>query len=153
MSKKKSFVSGTIDDFKVKLSEFNKSSETFTTVSSGLTRRIVLPNGAKMRFFGSENGNQIIDGAFLVQMVQHEIDEYIESKGVPSYKMVHDVQMFNTKLINKRLKETATCHWNRHERVLLEYCSQAWLYIHGALRKRPKNRKKERTAYIHWVFE
>ena len=154
---KKTFVCGTIDSYRQTVSKYSKKGETFQTVSSGMTRRIILPNGAKMRFFGTEAKGQIVEGAFLVQMVQREIDEYIAKNGIPAHHQVHDVQMFNLPLIKRRLTsrpqpiigiDINACYWNTahklgyisdelYERGLKTAKKKGLLISIGCLNKKP----------------
>jgi hypothetical protein len=154
---KKTFVCGTINSYRQTVSKYAKNGESFQTISSGMTRRIVLPNGAKMRFFGTEARGQIVDGAFLVQMVQREIDDYIAKKGTPQHRVVHDVQMFNLPMIKHRLAnrpqpvigiDINACYWNTahqlgyisdelHARGLSTAKKKGLLISIGCLNKKP----------------
>ena len=98
---KKSFNKGTIEKYRSTLSKCIANKETFTTYSSGMSRKIILPTGVNMRFFGTESSNNRISGAFIVQMVQREIDAYIEANGIPTYNYVSDVQLFNLPKIKR----------------------------------------------------
>jgi hypothetical protein len=120
--KKSSFEAGTIDKFKSALKYAIENKESFKTVSNGMSRSIVLNTGTKLKYFGTEKNHSRIAGAFLVPMVQREIDQYIEEHGVPSHYQVRDVQQFNLTRIRKLLstkKKTPiigldinACYWN-----------------------------------------
>jgi hypothetical protein len=123
MKTKKSFLSGTIDKYKTSLVDCQQNKETFTTISSGLSRKIVFPSGTQLKYFGSPNKERnLISGAFLVTMVQREIDKYVEEHGVPSCMPVRDVQQFNLGKIKKVLAskkrvpvvgiDINACYWN-----------------------------------------
>lgn len=101
MSKKKTFLSGDIDKYRETLDYSIVAKESFSTISTGLTRRIVLPTGVNLKFFGKQGKNGLVEGAFLVNMVQKEIDKYIEKNGVPEAHQPSQVQTFNTKRINQ----------------------------------------------------
>jgi hypothetical protein len=170
---KKSFANGTIADYRDNLSKFTKNGETFETISSGLTRRIVLPNGAKIRFFGTEQKGQVIDGAFLVQMVQKEIDSYIAKNGIPEHQQIHDVQMFDISLIQKKLLnkpkpvigiDINACYWNTahklgyisdslYERGLKAAKKKGLLISIGCLNKKPIIKKYQNGKLISTRFD
>ena len=101
MSKKKTFLSGDIDKYRETLDYSIVAKESFSTISTGLTRRIVLSTGVNLKFFGKQGKNGLVEGAFLVNMVQKEIDKYIEKNGVPEAHQPSQVQTFNTKRITQ----------------------------------------------------
>ena len=119
---KANFRQGNVEDYKGFVSDAAANKETFTTISSGLTRTIVFPSGSKAKFFGSPNGNNIVDGAFLVRMVQKDVDEYIDKHGVPAYTEHRDVQQFNLSKIREAIDskkqvpilsiDINACYWN-----------------------------------------
>lgn len=122
MAKKKAFNGGSIVNYEKSLISCIKNEESFTTISSGLSRRIVYDNGVKVRFFGSNANSQLIEGAFLVQMVQRDIDKFIDKNGIPHFEKTPDVQQFNVEKIKSSLKEIKpkpilgldinACYWN-----------------------------------------
>jgi hypothetical protein len=136
--KKTTFNGGNIDKYEHSLKSCMSNGESFTTISSGLSRKIVFENGLKLRYFGTAKNNQLIDGAFLVQMVQREIDKYIETKGIPKHTKVPDVQQFNLDKIKESLKskkpvavigiDINACYWNVAHK--LGYISEN-LYLRG----------------------
>lgn len=119
---KSTFTLGNVDDYKVFLSSAISNKESFTTISSGLSRKILFPSGAKARYFGGNTKSNIVEGAFLVQMVEKDIDRYIEKHGIPNYIEYRDVQQFNTKKISELLQtkknkpilsiDINACYWN-----------------------------------------
>jgi hypothetical protein len=118
--KKTSYFNGDIDKFQDTLSYAQSSKASFKTISSGLSRKIVLDNGVKLRFFGKQGRNNLIDGAFLVKMVQRDIDKWIEKNGEHPYVKPSMIQVFNHKSIERVLKGQRTpivgidinsCYW------------------------------------------
>lgn len=120
--KKTTFNGGSIDKYENSLKTCMSNGESFTTISSGLSRKIVFENGMKLRYFGTAKNNQLIDGAFLVQMVQREIDIYVDTNGIPKFNKVPDVQQFNIDKIRHNIKsdkplavigiDINACYWN-----------------------------------------
>jgi len=151
------FNKGTIEKYRSTLSKCIANKETFSTYSSGMSRRIILPTGVKMKFFGSENNNSRISGAFMVQMVQREIDAYIEKNGIPTHNVVSDVQLFNLPKINAVIAgkkkpivgiDINACYWNTAHKLGyisdslyqrgLDTCKKEGLLIAiGCLNKKP----------------
>jgi hypothetical protein len=156
MGKKTSYHKGTIEKYRSSLEECIRNEESFVTVTSGMSRKIVLPNGISMKYFGSQNNTSLIDGAYLVQMVQHEIDAYIELHGVPSYNEIADVQLFNIPNIERAIKnqepilgiDINACYWNTayhlgyiskelYERGIQKVKKAGLLISIGCLNKKP----------------
>lgn len=111
---------GSIDQFQRTVQKASVNGESFTTVSSGMSRTIQLPNGLKLKYFGQREKKSMISGAFLVPMVQREIDKYIEQNGIPAHQIIQDVQLFNLPLIQQNLGSNKpavgvdinACYWN-----------------------------------------
>lgn len=155
--KKTSYNKGTIEKYRSTLSKCIANKETFTTYSSGMSRRIILPTGVNMKFFGSEKAHSRISGAFMVQMVQREVDAYIEKNGIPEYNVISDVQLFNLPKIEGVIKGKKTpivgvdinaCYWNTAHKLGyisdslyergLDTCKKEGLLIAiGCLNKKP----------------
>jgi hypothetical protein len=156
MSKKTSYHKGTIEKYRSSLKDCITNKESFTTITSGMSRRIVLPNGVSMKYFGSQKNSSLIDGAFLVPMVQREIDQYIELYGIPKHNEVADVQLFNIPNIERAIKkqhpvlgiDINACYWNTayhlgyiskelYERGVKKVKKQGLLISIGCLNKKP----------------
>ena len=75
---KANFNSGDLEKYKTALAYARKSKQSFQIVSTGLSRKILMPNGYKLNYFGRKGTNNLVEGAFLVMMVRREIDAYIE---------------------------------------------------------------------------
>ena len=150
---------GDLDAYQSKTKEFLSAKEDFEIVSSGLTRRIVLPNGTKLRFFGTKGKkNFVINGAYLVNMVTNDVDDYIEKHGIPKHKRINNVQVFNPdgikKLLNRRPKpivaiDINACYWNiahnlgflsdrLYNRGLEKASKEGLLIAVGCLNKKPR---------------
>lgn len=167
--KKTTFNGGSIDKYENSLKTCMNNGESFTTISSGLSRKIVFENGMKLRYFGTAKNNQLIDGAFLVQMVQREIDIYIDEKGIPKFNKVPDVQQFNIEKIRQNIKsdkplavigiDINACYWNvafklgyisekLYERGLKMGKKQGLLISIGCLNKLPIIKRYEHGVLI-----
>lgn len=172
MSKKTSYLKGTIEKYRVNLKDCIKNGESFTTITSGMSRRIVLPNGVAMRYFGSKKNPSLIEGAFLVQMVQREIDAYIEKHGIPNHETIQDVQLFNLPNINRAIKNQTpvlgidinACYWNTayflgyiskelYERGLAKVKKQGLLISIGCLNKKPIVKTYEEGKLIKSTYD
>jgi len=172
--RKKVFNAGSIDKYKKTLQAAQHLGESFTTTSSGLTRKIVYANGTQLRFFGSDGKRSIIDGAFLVPMVQREIDEYIFEKGVPKFSKIDDVQQFNlqkiSEYVDKKSKKPVwgidinACYWTTaynlgyiserlYKRGISSVAKQGLLVSIGALNKLPVVRSYENGALISKSYD
>jgi len=170
---KKSFNKGTIEKYRSTLSKCITNKETFTTYSSGMSRRIILPTGVNMKFFGSEKANSRISGAFMVQMVQREVDAYIEKNGVPSYNVVSDVQLFNLPKIKKVIEgkkkpivgiDINACYWNTAHKLGyisdalfergIDTCKKEGLLIAiGCLNKKPVLKQYRDGKLVGYTFD
>lgn len=160
---KKNFFKGTINKYRNDLNLASSNAESFLTYSSGKSRKIILPNGVVMRYYGSTKKQAHVDGAFLVPMVFKEIDAYIEKNGVPEHEIVSDVQLFNLPKIldaigkkNKPIMgvDINACYWTTayhlgyiSESLFnrgLDTCKKAGLLISiGCLNKRPTIKRYE----------
>jgi hypothetical protein len=170
---KKSFNKGTIEKYRSTLSKCIANKETFTTYSSGMSRRIILPTGVNMKFFGTEAANSRISGAFMVQMVQREIDAYIEANGIPTYNYVSDVQLFNLPKIKEAMNgkkkpvvgiDINACYWNTAHKLGyisdalfergLDTCKKQGLLIAiGCLNKKPVLKSYKEGKLIGYSFD
>ena len=147
---------GTIEKFKEQFPTILEKSKDFTIVASGMSRKVILGNGSVLRYFGTSKQECKIDGAFIVTMVQREIDNYIEKNGIPEFEAVHDVQNFNLKkiaeIVGKKVPimgiDINACYWNVAHKLGyisdklykggLESCKKQGLLIAiGCLAKRP----------------
>lgn len=117
---KKSYHVGDVEKFNKTLEYAQRSGETFKTITSGLSRKIVLSNGLKLNYFGHQGKNNLIDGAFLVRMVQRDIDAFIEQHGQLPMIKPSIVQTFNHNAIKRVLSSERTpiigidinsCYW------------------------------------------
>jgi hypothetical protein len=174
MAKKTTFNGGTIDKYESSLKNCMANEESFTTVSSGLSRKIVFTNGMKLRYFGSQNNNQLIEGAFLVQMVQRDVDKYIANLGIPKFEKTPDVQQFNIAKIKNSIKsdkplavigiDINACYWNvayklgyisesLYERGLNLGKKKGLLISIGCLNKLPIIKKYEYGVLIEKTYD
>ena len=118
--RKKNLQQGTIEKFKEQFPSILEKSKDFTIVASGMSRKVILQNGSVLRYFGTKKQDCKVDGAFIVTMVQREIDAYIEKNGIPEFEVVRDVQNFNLKgikqVVQKRVPimgiDINACYWN-----------------------------------------
>jgi len=153
---------GTIEKFKEQFPTIIEGSRDFTLVASGMSRKVILNNGSVLRYFGTSKQDCKIDGAFIVMMVQREIDAYIEKNGIPEFQEVHDVQNFNLKkikqVVGKKFPlmgiDINACYWNvahklgyisdeLYERGISKVSKMGLLIAIGCLAKRP----------VHKVFK
>ena len=81
---KQNFSSGDLERYRTALEYARKSKQSFQIVSTGLSRKIIMPNGYKLNYFGRKGAQNLVEGAFLVMMVKREIDAYIEKNGIPA---------------------------------------------------------------------
>jgi hypothetical protein len=157
--RKKNLHQGTIEKFKEQFPTILEKSQDFTIVASGMSRKVILQNGSVLRYFGTKKQDCKVDGAFIVTMVQREIDKYIEEKGIPAFEVVNDVQNFNLKAIEKIVGKRVpimgidinACYWNvalklgyisqeLYDRGLKDSSKQGLLIAIGCLAKRPVHR-------------
>ena len=150
---------GTIEKFKEQFPTILEKSKDFTIVASGMSRKVILGNGSILRYFGTSKQDCKIDGAFIVTMVQREIDKYIELNGVPEFEAVHDVQNFNLKkiaeIVGKKVPimgiDINACYWNvahklgyiseeLYQRGVTSVTKMGLLIAIGCLAKRPVHR-------------
>jgi hypothetical protein len=145
---KSSFNSGDLEKYQSALAYAKKSKQSFTIVSTGLSRKMVLPNGYKLNYFGRKGSNNLVEGAFLVMMVKREIDAYIEKNGVPPKVEPTQVQTFNFTAIKKVLSgnrqpivgvDINACYW---------YVAHKLGYISDSLFERGLNTKKKKGLLI-----
>lgn len=170
---KTNFNSGNIDKYRKDLKVASENSETFTTISTGLSRKIILGNGKILRYYGTQKASKFIDGSYLVPMVLREINTYIEKNGVPNYELVKDVQLFNIDKIHEAIKkknvkvvgvDINACYWTTA--YLLGYIShelyskglgikkKAGLLVSiGCLNKRPLIKKYKDGELIESRFD
>lgn len=167
--RKKVFTAGSIDKYKQTLQQAQHLGESFSTISSGLTRKISYSNGTQLRFFGSDGKRSIVDGAFLVPMVQREIDEYIFEKGIPKFSKIDDVQQFNLQKIYEYVDSKSNkpiwgidinaCYWTTafnlgyiserlYKRGIQSVAKQGLLVSIGSLNKLPIIRNYENGALV-----
>jgi len=154
--RKRNLFQGTIERYKEQFPTILSKSKDFTIITSGMSRKVILEDGSVLRYFGTNKENSIVDGAFIVTMVQREIDEYIEKNGIPTFKVISDVQNFNMKqiksVLNKKVPimgiDINACYWNVAHKLGyisdklykrgLESCKKQGLLIAiGCLAKRP----------------
>lgn len=145
---KQSFQSGDLEKYKSALAYAKKSKQSFQIVSTGLSRKIILPNGYKLNYFGRKGAQNLVEGAFLVMMVKREIDAYIEKNGVPPQKEPTQVQTFNFTAIKKVLEgkrkpivgvDINACYW---------YVAHKLGYISDSLFERGLRTKKKKGLLI-----
>ena len=145
---KTNFNSGDLEKYESALSYAKKSKQSFTIVSTGLSRKMVLPNGYKLNYFGRKGSNNLVEGAFLVMMVKREIDAYITKNGIPPKVEPTQVQTFNFTAINKALSgnrrpvvgvDINACYW---------YVAHKLGYISDSLFERGLNTKKKKGLLI-----
>lgn len=141
---KQNFNSGDLDRYRTALEYAQKSKQSFQIVSSGLSRKIVMPNGYKLNYFGRKGSQNLVEGAFLVMMVKREIDAYIEKNGTPPLVEPTQVQTFNFNAIRKVLSgkrqpivgvDVNACYWFVAHK--LGYISDT-LFERGLLTKKKK---------------
>lgn len=106
---KRNFLAGDITKFKKIVDRACTRGSSFKTISTGMSRKITYPTGNTFKFFGQSGKSDLIDGAFLVQMVMREIDAYVEQNGIPQYEPNYEVQMFNLTSISKLAKNKKPC--------------------------------------------
>lgn len=150
---------GTIEKFKEQFPTILEKSKDFTIVASGMSRKVILSNGSILRYFGTQKQDCKVDGAYIVTMVQREIDKYIENNGVPEFEVVHDVQNFNLKKISEIVGKKVpimgidinACYWNvahklgyiseeLYQRGITSVTKMGLLIAIGCLAKRPVHR-------------
>jgi len=170
--RKKNLFQGTIEKFKVQFPTILEKSRDFTIVASGMSRKVVLKNGSVLRYFGSKNHQSKVDGAFIVQMVQREINTHIDTKGIPEHIKINDVQNFNLKqiekIVNKKVPimgiDINACYWNvayklgyisekLYKRGLDDCSKQGLLIAIGCLAKRPLIRIYKDGALVENKFD
>ena len=172
--RKKNLHQGTIEKFKEQLPTILEKSQDFTLIASGMSRKVILSNGSILRYFGTKKQDCKVDGAFIVTMVQREIDAYIEKNGIPEFQEVHDVQNFNLKkiksVVGKKFPlmgiDINACYWNvahklgyisdkLYERGISEVSKMGLLIAIGCLAKRPvvKNFKGGKVVSTHFDDE
>ena len=117
---KQNFNSGDLEKYRTALEYARKSKQSFQIVSTGLSRKIIMPNGYKLNYFGRKGAQNLVEGAFLVMMVRREIDAYIEKNGTPPQVEPTQVQTFNFTAIRKVLSgkrkpivgvDINACYW------------------------------------------
>ena len=171
---KSSYDRGSLETYRDTLSKYILNKESFQTYSSGMSRRIVLPNGAKLKYFGSEKTDCRIEGAFMVNMVRKEIDRYAETYGVPELVKATDVQLFNLPLIEKVLSgkkrkpvmgiDINACYWKTalklgyiseslYQRGLDTCKKQGLLIAIGCLNKKPLIKTYQEGKLIDTYFD
>jgi hypothetical protein len=145
---KANFNSGDLNKFKTALAYAKTNKQSFQIVSTGLSRKMVMPNGFKLNYFGRRGSNNLIEGAFLVMMVKREIDAYIEKNGVVPSVKPSQVQSFNFTAINKALSKKRqpvvgvdinACYW---------FVAHKLGYISDSLFERGINTKKKKGLLI-----
>jgi hypothetical protein len=156
------FNGGYVEDFENNLKKINSRKESFTTITSGKSRKIIYDNGKKMNFFGRKGKTNFIDGCWLTNVVVKEIDKYIEQNGIPENLGKVDVQQFNFKTINKVIGskkpilgiDIDRCYWTTayklgyisetlYKRAFTATKKQGLLISIGVLNKMPMIRRYE----------
>ena len=145
---KASFNSGDLEKYRTALAYAQKSKQSFQIVSTGLSRKILMPNGYKLNYFGRKGTNNLVEGAFLVMMVKREIDAYIEKNGTPPQVEPTQVQTFNFTAIREVLSgkrkpivgvDINACYW---------FVAHKLGYISDTLFERGLNTKKKKGLLI-----
>jgi len=145
---KANFNSGDLDKYRTALAYAKKNKQSFQIVSTGLSRKMVMPNGYKLNYFGRRGSNNLVEGAFLVMMVKREIDAYIEKNGVVPSLEPTQVQSFNFTAIRKALNgkrqpivgvDINACYW---------FVAHKLGYISDSLFERGINTKKKKGLLI-----
>ena len=145
---KANFNSGDLDKYRTALAYAKQNKQSFQIVSTGLSRKMVMPNGYKLNYFGRKGSNNLVEGAFLVMMVKREIDAYIEKNGVVSSVEPTQVQSFNFTAIKKALSgkrqpivgvDINACYW---------FVAHKLGYISDSLFQRGINTKKKKGLLI-----
>jgi hypothetical protein len=145
---KQNFNSGDLERYKTALEYARKSKQSFQIVSTGLSRKIIMPNGYKLNYFGRKGAQNLVEGAFLVMMVRREIDAYIEKNGTPPQVEPTQVQTFNFSAIRKVLSgkrmpivgvDINACYW---------FVAHKLGYISDTLFERGLNTKKKKGLLI-----
>jgi hypothetical protein len=145
---KQNFSSGDLEKYRTALEYARKSKQSFQIVSTGLSRKILMPNGYKLNYFGRKGTNNLVEGAFLVMMVRREIDAYIEKNGIPPKVEPTQVQTFNFTAIRKVLSgkrvpvvgvDINACYW---------FVAHKLGYISDTLFERGLNTKKKKGLLI-----
>jgi len=170
---KKNFFQGTIDKYRSDIRSASLNAESFITYSSGKSRKIILPNGVVMRYYGNDKKQAHIEGSFLVPMVYKEIDAYIEKNGVPEHQEVADVQLFNMPKIQGAISDKNkpimgvdinACYWTTayhlgyiskelYERGI-NTCKKAGLLVSiGCLNKRPMVKKYQNGKLVSSYYD
>ena len=145
---KQNFNSGDLENYRTALEYARKSKQSFQIVSTGLSRKIIMPNGYKLNYFGRKGAQNLVEGAFLVMMVRREIDAYIEKNGTPPQVEPTQVQTFNFTAIRKVLSgkrkpivgvDINACYW---------FVAHKLGYISDTLFERGLNTKKKKGLLI-----
>jgi hypothetical protein len=145
---KQNFNSGDLEKYRTALEYAQKSKQSFQIVSTGLSRKILMPNGYKLNYFGRKGAQNLVEGAFLVMMVRREIDAYIEKNGTPPQVEPTQVQTFNFTAIRKVLSgkrkpivgvDINACYW---------FVAHKLGYISNTLFERGLNTKKKKGLLI-----
>jgi hypothetical protein len=145
---KQNFSSGDLEKYRTALEYAQKSKQSFQIVSTGLSRKIIMPNGYKLNYFGRKGAQNLVEGAFLVMMVRREIDAYIEKNGTPPQVEPTQVQTFNFTAIRKVLSgkripivgvDINACYW---------FVAHKLGYISDTLFERGLNTKKKKGLLI-----
>jgi hypothetical protein len=145
---KQNFNSGDLEKYRTALEYARKSKQSFQIVSTGLSRKIIMPNGYKLNYFGRKGAQNLVEGAFLVMMVRREIDAYIEKNGTPPQVEPTQVQTFNFTAIRKVLSgkrkpivgvDINACYW---------FVAHKLGYISDTLFERGLNTKKKKGLLI-----
>jgi hypothetical protein len=145
---KQNFSSGDLEKYRTALEYARKSKQSFQIVSTGLSRKIIMPNGYKLNYFGRKGAQNLVEGAFLVMMVRREIDAYIEKNGTPPQVEPTQVQTFNFTAIRKVLSgkrkpivgvDINACYW---------FVAHKLGYISDTLFERGLNTKKKKGLLI-----
>jgi hypothetical protein len=171
---KKNFIKGNIQHYRLGLDRLITREATFTSVISGMSRKVIFPSGAVFKYFGSPNTNtrSRIPGAHLVPMVQREIDKYTLEFGKPEYERVKDVQNFNVPLIKKAIEDKRyvigvdinSCYWTTakklgyisedlYNKTKGKFQKQAFLISIGCLAKRPVVRQYVAGKLVQTTFD
>ena len=145
---KQNFNTGDLEKYRTAIEYARKSKQSFQIVSTGLSRKIIMPNGYKLNYFGRKGAQNLVEGAFLVMMVRREIDAYIEKNGTPPQVEPTQVQTFNFTAIRKVLSgkrkpivgvDINACYW---------FVAHKLGYISDTLFERGLNTKKKKGLLI-----